>query len=154
MAKQVVLAIDPGITTGYCHAVIDANEIELRPFQLQNSPLQHYKLLDEIQATHLVVEDFTYRPRQTKVIMFPLQLIGVTNMWCEQNDRVATMQTPATGKGFYTDVQLKALGAHRRGLPHAMDATRHLFQWLTFSAGRQFVDPDNAKITTVLTIDR
>lgn len=142
-----VLAVDPGITTGYCHAVIGDGVLMLHPFQSQDGVRAFYDTVNKIQPRHLIMEDFEHRQRQrTKVILFPVQLIGVANLWADHYDRVVTLQKPAQGKSFYSNEQLKRLGAYKRGIPHAMDATRHLFQWLTFGPGFQFCDPDNTDI--------
>jgi hypothetical protein len=48
------------------------------------------------------------------------------------------MQTAAKGKGYYTNHHLQAADVYTRGIPHGMDALRHLLQWYTFEAGYQY----------------
>lgn len=142
-----VLAIDPGITTGYCHAVISDGTLMLRPYQAQDDVHMFWDEVNLVYPTHIIMEDFEHRQRtRTKVILYPVQLIGVAHLWADFHDRVVTLQKPAHGKSFYSNEQLQRLGAYKRGIPHAMDATRHLFQWLTFGPGFQLCDPDAAKI--------
>lgn len=145
-----VLAIDPGITTGYCFAGITKEAIVLKPFQHKYDVWQHYNLMIDLCPDIVVIEDFQYRNRQRAgLILFSVQLIGVTRLWSHNNSDNITVQTPAQGKGFYSNEQLQRLGAYKRGIPHAMDATRHLFQWLTFHAGSQYTDVDNAVISFI-----
>jgi hypothetical protein len=61
---------------------------------------------------------------------------------------MVVMQTPSTGKSFYSNEQLKEKGVYKRGIPHGMDATRHLLHWFTFGAGFQYVKPED-KLTRV-----
>lgn len=145
-----VLAIDPGITTGYCYATITRDAIVLKPYQGKYEVWDHYRHLNALVPATVVIEDFQYRNRQRAgLVLFSVQLIGVTRLWSHINSVTTHVQSPAQGKGFYSNEQLQKLGAYKRGIPHAMDATRHLFQWLTFGAGFQYTDVDTAKVTII-----
>jgi hypothetical protein len=143
-----VLSVDPGITTGYCLATVDRTTIDLWPHQEKYDVAPFYSQLDKHGPDHIILEDFEYRKSQRDgLILFSVQLIGVTRLWGKWKTVPVTMQSAAKGKGFYSNDQLKLVGAYKRGIPHAMDATRHLMHWLTFGAGFQYADPDKATIT-------
>lgn len=96
----------------------------------------HVKLLDTLEEQEpdvVVCESFQYRNSLDKAVLIPLEYIGVITLWAEQRNRELVMQTPAMGKGFWTDDKLKTLGLYRPGAPHAMDATRHWLYYVTFT---------------------
>lgn len=143
-----VLSVDPGITTGFCLAEISEEDIHLWPHQEKYDVGPFFNQLEKHEPDFIILEDFEYRKGQRDgLILFSVQLIGVTRLWGKWNEAAITMQSAAKGKSFYSNDQLKLMGAYKRGIPHAMDATRHLMHWLTFSAGFQYADPDKATIT-------
>lgn len=143
-----ILAIDPGVTTGYCYA-----EIEVRVHRPENSALRYYpfqwvddvdECWDRIEAfkpRYIIIEDFEFRQRtRTGLNLFPVQLIGVARLYeLKCKDQCAVyLQKASYGKSYYTDQQLKQLNLYKKGVPHGMDASRHLLQWFTFGAGFQY----------------
>ena len=139
-----VISIDPGITTGYCRALVDNKGCAVRPYQAKNDVWQHW---DELKAYHpdiIIIEDFEYRKGQRDgLILFSVQLIGVTRLWAKQNNATLYIQKAMEGKSHFSNELLKDRGVYKRGMPHAMDATRHLIHWFTFKAGYQYVKPDD-----------
>ena len=139
-----VIAIDPGVETGFCYAKItDSGQIFFFPFQSVDDVDDLWRRLDEFKPRHLIIEDFEFRggtaKRATGLNFFPMQLIGVSRLYSLTQGQVAVhVQKAAQGKGYYTDNVLKGIDCHVRGRPHAMDATRHLLQWFTFGAGFQY----------------
>jgi hypothetical protein len=74
---------------------------------------------------------------------FPVQLIGVARLYelTEPTGQCAlSLQKASTGKAYYSDTTLKNRKLYKRGVPHGMDATRHLLQWATFGAGYQYIN--------------
>jgi len=137
-----IISIDPGELTGYCYAELDEEEHELKyhPFQIVDDVDDLYHRLAQFQPKYIIIEDFEFRGGARKGLnLFPVQLIGVARLFGELCDRRVFIQKASTGKSYYTDSILKQLGLHKRGLPHGMDATRHLLQWCTFGFGNQFV---------------
>ena len=137
-----VLSIDPGGTTGFCFAEGNATDgITVKPWQKRVNHTDLYKLLAELDLTDLVYETFEYRNKtRTKVDLTAKELIGVIKLWQDLNPHVHVAdQSPMQGKSFYSNDVLREHGLYVRGRPHAMDATRHMMQWITFGAGFRYV---------------
>jgi hypothetical protein len=142
-----IIAIDPGVMTGYCYAqVLDDGRVNYYPFQMTDDVDDLYRRLQAFQPRHIIMEDFEYRggKRQSGLNLFPVQLIGVARLYelvGSVNGQCALrLQKASTGKAYYTDTMLKSMGLYKRGVPHGMDASRHLLQWLTFGPGFQFIN--------------
>jgi hypothetical protein len=143
-----VLAIDPGIMTGYCQAMIKRGQLHYIVYQRTDEVDDLWRRLEELEPRFIVCESFEFRGGHhraaTGIEYFPIQLIGVARLYGEiGGDNCATfMQTPAQGKGYYTNKMLKDGGYLKRGMatnvPHGIDAMRHLFQWFTFGAGYKY----------------
>jgi hypothetical protein len=150
LADRRIIAIDPGVETGYCYAKIDHNGyVRYFPFQMTEDVDDLWRRLKEFKPDIIVMEDFDFRGGHhraaTGVNYFPLQLIGVARLYSlvEPTGRCAIyMQKAAQGKSYYSDVMLKNRNLYKRGKPHAMDASRHLLQWLTFGAGFKWLTKD------------
>lgn len=147
-AALKILAVDPGVTSGYCEATLTDDRgndphIELKPFQMVDDVDDIWRRLEKIKPRYIVCEDFEYRNRsRAGLVLFSVQAIGVIRLYelMAEHQTAVVLQKAATGKGFFTDTQLKNHGAYKRGIPHAMDATRHLLHWLTFMSGHQLVE--------------
>lgn len=141
---MIWLAIDPGKTTGFCIGQKDGTSLRLSPAQYELGHLEFYAFLDRSQATYLICESFEYRNRaRAGLDLTPVELIGVVKLFDEQREHQHVyFQSPAQGKGHFTDQKLKDLGVYKRGVPHGMDATRHLLHWYTFGAGYKFSSRD------------
>lgn len=139
-----IIAIDPGVTTGFCHAFYRQEHklVQYYPFQLVEDVDEFWHHLARIQPRYIIMEDFVHRHNQTKVNYFPIQLIGVARLYSlvANHQCAIIMQTPAKGKSYYSDTILRNNGLYKRGVPHGMDASRHLLQWLTFGAGYELVE--------------
>lgn len=139
-----VLVSDPGVTSGYCYASITPGiSCTYYPFQIHDDVDELWKRLAAFKPRYIVMEDFKFRQGKQKsgINLFPVQLIGVARLYeiiCPHQCALF-MQQPAQGKGYYTNTVLKKLEFLRHGditrMEHGLDATRHLFQWLTFGAG-------------------
>jgi len=156
-SRMRMIAIDPGVETGYCYAEMDeAGYVKYFPFQMVDEVDDLWRRLSKFQPRMIIMEDFDFRGGHhraaTGVNYFPLQLIGVARLYSlvEPTGKCAIyLQKAAQGKSYYSDAALKQRGLHKRGLPHAMDASRHLLQWLTFGPGYQFLTKDD-KFATLL----
>jgi hypothetical protein len=151
-----VIGIDPGVMTGYVYAnITHKKQIELYPFQMTDEVDDLWRRLYEFEPKIIVMEDFDFRGGHhraaTGINYFPLQLIGVTRLYelTEPTGKcVLYMQKAAQGKSYYSDNVLKSRKLYKRGIPHGMDAMRHLLQWVTFGPGFQYNsgDQDFAKL--------
>jgi hypothetical protein len=138
-----IISIDPGVMTGYCYAELIGNKLEYYPFQMVDEVDDLWRRLKEFKPDYAIIEDFEFRggKRATSGLnLFSVQLIGVTRLYGELTNARVFIQKAAQGKSYYTDPVLKQIGLHKRGIPHAMDASRHLLQWCMFGFGNQFID--------------
>jgi len=134
-----VLALDPGVTTGYAEGTIRDGLMTIVSGQLEYSPFQLYLAMKLAKPTHIVCESFEFRRlARDNLELFSCELIGVVKMYVEEADITLKEQTAAQGKGHFSDSKLKSARLYRTGKPHANDAIRHLLQWFQFGPGFQF----------------
>ena len=130
----MILAVDPGGTTGLAWNQHSSPNI-VRSLQL--GPNEHHSELWDFLTVyapqHIVCESFTYRNGLAKADLIPVEYIGVIRLWAEKDVRPMTMQTPSMAKKFFDDKKVKAAGLWKPGMPHAMDAVRHLLYYITFT---------------------
>lgn len=152
-----ILAIDPGVTTGYCMAeiaptILKSIEIRIQPEQHLDDVEDCWDRIEAFQPRYIVCEDFEYRNKsRSGLVLFSVQLIGIASLYelksREPYQCSLYMQKAAEGKGYYTNPLLKQLGVYKAGTvwEHSMDATRHLLHWLTFNAGYQYTQGHDIK---------
>jgi hypothetical protein len=142
-----IIAVDPGVMTGYCYAYLENDEKDVLryvPFEMTDEVDQFWDRLAQIQPRFIVMEDFEFRMGQrykgAGLNMFPMELIGVARLYEMKAPHQCSifLQKPSYGKQYYTDMTLRKLGLYKRGIPHGMDASRHLLQWFTFGAGYKY----------------
>lgn len=143
-----VIAIDPGVMTGYCFATIENGKLHYRTFQVMDEVDDLWTRLDSLKPRFIVCEDFDFRGGHqraaTGINYFPIQLIGVARLYSLVADHQCAcyLQKASTGKAYYTNPVLKAAGHLPRGMAtnveHGVDAMRHLFQWFTFGPGFKY----------------
>ncbi len=123
-----ILALDPGVTTGF--SLYDqANPIDGRSWQQLCTHDGFIGELNEVWPNIIVMETFVHTHR-TGVDYTPVEFIGLTKWFCERRSVVLIEQTPAYGKAFFDNDKLKRLGVYVPNKPHAMDASRHLYQFM------------------------
>lgn len=139
--RDLTISLDPGVTTGVAFRMeLPGRDTELILRQIKDqyraASLEHiYNLLVSSRKDfgynyRVVIERFTYQRRQ-KVELFPVEVIGVVRLYCEEHDVSLYEQSPAQAKKLWTDDKLKKLGLWEEGQPHAMDALRHLLYYET-----------------------
>ena len=121
------LTIDPGATVGW--AAFRPNSCHYSCGQIPHDKV--WTMLEQARWTYelegpIVVEKFLYRQGLPKIDFRPVEVIGVIKEWARQTHWEIVWQTPAEGKGFFKDEHLKNANLYRAGMPHAMDAVRHL----------------------------
>lgn len=138
-----ILALDPGITTGYALGVLD----EKLFIAVGESKMDHREFYDFLQRTyphHMVCESFEFRQNRDKdkLVLYPVELIGLVKFFCSSPmvGPHLSMQTAAQGKSYHSDAVLKKLGVYQAGMPHGMDAVRHLLRWLVFGGGFRLIE--------------
>lgn len=137
-----VIAIDPGVMTGYARGKISEGHLYYFPFQMVDDVDDLWRRLVDVRPRHIIIEDFEFRQgkQKTGLNLFPIQLIGITRLYSLIGDAQCAVhiQKASYGKAYYTDNILKSNQLYKRGIPHGMDASRHLLQWFTFGSGYQF----------------
>lgn len=144
-----VHCFDPGITTGYATGLIENGSMGVVSGQRKWNEFELYVELKRSKPDIIVYESFEYRnPRHKKgapdnVELFPRNLIGVLNLYVSERAGSGASigcytQTPAQGKGYYSDTLLKKHGVYKVRNQHANDAMRHLLHWFTFGAGYKY----------------
>jgi len=138
-AKRVI-AIDPGGTTGFANGLLMPDGfMEVSSFQEQWGVKQLYDYLTKAKPHYVVYERFDYRNRaRDKLVIYSRNLIGVIDLYCEQNDVPTYRYMPVTVMAYFTDKELKTNKVYKINSPHCNDAMRHLLHWYTFGYGYQF----------------
>ena len=139
----IVISIDPGIMTGYCYGELEDKLLRYYPFQSTDQVDDMWRRFRELKPRFIIIEDFEFRRGKRSaggLELFPVQLLGVANLYGLLADHQCAVfvQKAAQGKAYYTNPILQQLGLYKRGIPHAMDASRHLLQWFTFGAGYKY----------------
>lgn len=132
--KRALLAIDPGLTTGFACYYMDANETfvsgEIKGFlefcKMAEGLLTNGYVWSVVCESFTITEQTARKSRQYDA----LYIIGVVQFLCERLGIPFSVQSPADAKGFSSDTKLKSVGFYRRGLGHANDASRHGLLWL------------------------
>lgn len=119
--SPVVLGVDPGKTTGWALLSIgfECGQLNGRLDAYTRLPLGY-------PGMEVVAEKFTITPGTPTGQYDALYIIGHLEAICYSNKIPFTLQTPAQAKKFISNEVLTILGWYRKGLPHAMDAARHL----------------------------
>lgn len=128
---KYLLALDPGETTGYC--VADYNGVIKEAGQFPAATrLDHILMIYKPKVT--VMESFRVRVVAAVIgsTVPTLKIIGVMEYLCAQRGSNVVWQQPSQ-KAFFDNGRLKRLGLYRKAEPHATDAIRHLFYYLTFT---------------------
>lgn len=125
-----LLAFDPGETTG----VAEFAEGELiNYFTISESDLLQLFDLNGLpwhwSADHWVVESFIARPGKTNLTS--MRIIGLLVGMAQLLTVPIHYQTPAKGKGFFTDERLREFGLYVTNR-HCRDAVRHGAHFLYF----------------------
>lgn len=123
-----IMAIDPGVTCGFASTGPELSDkaVSQKKFFVHDGFLQ---TIIEFYPDILVMEKFVMTHRD-KTDFTAIEYIGL-GRWYAQRRRIPfVLQTPGLGKGYFTNDKLKRLGVYAAGKPHAMDALRHLFQFM------------------------
>lgn len=130
---RILLAIDPGGTTGY--AVFEDLNL-VKSGQCVGSHSNMNKLIDITQPDMIVCEDYLVYPWAAKTHKWSrvptLRLIGGIEFKCAVAGLSLHLENAQPVKGFVTDKRLKEWGYYIEGKPHARDAIRHGCYFLTF----------------------
>lgn len=137
-----VLSLDPGRTTGVALIKNKITHVDELNGSLDTIWMfLHRQLLkwDRTEPFIIVYEDFLFRQGKMKVDYYPIKVIGIIELFAEQNNIKIAAHNPAM-KVFWLykkASKLKKLGIYRPGVPHAMDALSHGLYYVTFTMKRK-----------------
>jgi hypothetical protein len=145
MREQIVMGIDPGMTTGvafytFGHPKYGSSQEYTQTWRwMELGPENHHKalwnLLCREQPDRVVCESFVYQIRRLDgvdmpgIVLTSCEYIGVVKLWCESTNTPLKMQHASEVKKLWTDDKLKRLDAYKlgnSGKKHQPDATRHV----------------------------
>jgi hypothetical protein len=134
----MILALDPGGTTGVClyNPIRNTTEVEELGDGSSDHHIELWNMLTETLAEsyehkvklHIVCESFEFRRTEMHrdyINYIPREYIGVAKLFCHLHRITLYMQKAAQAKGFFSDDKVKKLALWVPGRKHAMDATRH-----------------------------
>lgn len=145
-----VIALDPGVTTGYASGVIDNGKLGVVSGQAKWNEMQMYLQLKMSDADIIIYERFDYRSKKAynvdNVDLFPRNLIGVINLFLQEKEAQGTplewhTQWPHQVLGktcYWTNAKLKSAHVYKVANEHANDAMRHLLYWWQFGPGFKY----------------
>lgn len=137
--SSLLLAVDPGETTGWAVYDLDAGALIPSDRPRQAPYLEFLLRTDEFSAhfprrATVVVERFTVTTQTAKHSAQPhaLRVTGALEYLAHRDgqDFDATSQPPAAAMKLADNDVLRGLGWYRRGEEHANDALRHVVLWL------------------------
>ena len=139
-----ILALDPGVTTGYAFAHLSEDEMSIAYDQEAMRHREFYNFIPR-SIDHIICEGFTFRQGAALdgANLFPVEIIGILELWRQDIGRyIPTYFQNASIQGksaYWSDDKLKQDGIYRRGIDHGRSALKHLLYWYTFGAGFQFL---------------
>jgi len=128
---MVVLAIDPGVTTGYClgrgERVLEAGSVSglLPTFELL------HRMCTRRKVEHIVMEKFTRGATFDKYQLETVEICGIVELVAAQHKLPIAYQMPVTRKPHLVRAkeQFKQMHPGIPSNPHAVDAIAH---WMAF----------------------
>ena len=126
-----VLAVDPGLTTGYAiwhYGNRIEGELPAAKFLQSAASLIENKKVDAVACERFIISSQTGKLSQAP---WSLEQIGVLRFLCERSNIDFTLQNAADAKRFASDERLKSMSWEKPpGAGHARDAQRHLLLYL------------------------
>ncbi len=138
-----VIALDPGVTTGYAVGLIsDEGKMVVVTGQEKWTHLELWGFFEDNLPDILITERFEFRNKaRSGLELFSRELIGVTHLYHQMYMNLEiplVTQMPSVIGGFFSDKQLKKDLIYKEGRPHSNDAARHLLHWFQFGSGYQY----------------
>lgn len=145
-----ILAVDPGLTTGFSIYRPRVERLALRnqggeedfeSHQFSKEMFLHEWLPEAVKEFDTIVcENFIITAQTAKKSQAPwsLEQIGVLRWLATQQGARFVLQKPAEALAFGSDAKLKKLGWYKRGRGHANDAARHM---VLYTVRKGLVDP-------------
>lgn len=124
--RSRIMAIDPGVTCGFATSGPEIPDNKV--FQCRNTHDEFLQILLNFYPDIVVIEQFDYTHRD-KANLVACEFIGLTKWYVERRRLDLVLQTKSYGKAYFDNKKIQKLGLYESGIPHAMDAMRHLLQF-------------------------
>lgn len=141
---KFVLALDPGITTGWAFGDIEDGLLNFVCGQGRWNVRECYEFLVIRKPDIIIYETFEFRNAvKTGTELFPREIIGIIKLYGLYHEDVSLYpQNPGNVMGYFTNVRLKNEGCYYPNSEHPRDATRHLLHWWKFGPGYAYAPSD------------
>lgn len=138
-----LVALDPGGTTGIARTMFNKTDGTCGKVYVDELGGAHHKLLWDFLCKEspdvIIYERFTHQNRQSNdagagigaIDLVSREYIGVARLYAQLTSKKTAPQMPDTGKKLWPDRKVRGLDLWHPGMPHAMDATRHLLYFVT-----------------------
>lgn len=134
MTIRCILAVDPGLTTGYAwHRLGDPKPVIVDETDFHTFLTFAEDRLRAAQTECLIVcESYTITIQTIRYSRQPtaLETIGALKYLAGKYQATMLLQAPSLAKNLVPNDRLKALGWYTPGKDHGRDATRHLATWM------------------------
>jgi hypothetical protein len=135
-----LISLDPGGTTGIAQAIFNPRRTHVGNICVDEFGPEHYKKLYKYLVGEspnvIIYERFLFQRRSQHVDLVSREYIGVIKLYAEMiSDVSLAPQTASNAKGIWTDSKLKHLNLWVKGMPHGMDAVRHLLYFVDTKLG-------------------
>jgi len=141
--RGILLALDPGETTGWCVWRCEPGEddVMIACGQMPSWPIQEcvknfQVLLNQYQPTYVVYEQYRVYEWKTDSHSWSdvptLRIIGSMETFFLLRNIPYSHQTPQVAKHFVSDDKLKGWHLYDKGQRHSRDAMRHATYFLCF----------------------
>lgn len=131
MTRSLVVAVDPGVTTGLA-TVTGKDDSTFKSWQVDEAEMYQWFDMHGQEIKHVQCEKFTITAATIRktVVYDSLYLIGYLRYAAYRNGFTLAFTKPADVMAPFPDVALKRAGMHTPGLGHANDAARHLAHYM------------------------
>lgn len=137
-----VIALDPGVTTGYAVGVIDGGLMQVVTGQEKWIHSELYGFLGDNKPDVLISEKFEFRNRaRTGLELISREFIGVANLYAQlfmPEPHELVMQMPGSVISGYFSKPSNMKEVYKPGKIHSNEAAMHLLHWFQFGSGFQY----------------
>src|SRR5436190_9890375 len=98
MYETTVIALDPGLTTGYASGYVEDGQLKVITGQDSWSHLDLYSQLSMMKPNWIVIEAFEFRRKTREGLeLYSRELIGVVRLYVEQHSEEVELEIQQPG---------------------------------------------------------
>lgn len=140
-----VIAVDPGVTTGYAIGELDEPDGFMRVVtgQERMDHKRFWEFLNYYKPDMLICERFEFRNKaRTGLELFSRELIGIAHLYIQivngGDESTLFMQQPGPVIGGFFSKPENMGNVYKKGKIHANEAAMHLLHWYKFGPGFKY----------------